>query len=349
MKKIADYLILIFFLITTSFLMSQENNWVQFEKVQNEVAKLINLPDPLFNHQASPTKPMDAKAIADLGLEQIYKNRPIKIMARDGKQLFAYQYDSNSDTTILLLHGILSSAYMMNRTAGLLQEATHSEIVALDFRGHGQSQGAPGDVSYIDQYVDDVIDVVHSIKKEQPKQKIILAGHSMGGGVILKYAMAKEAIEVDGYLLFAPQLGANSPTLKIGPLEGEKEPFLKLHLNRVIGIKMMNSIGETKYNDLPVLFFNLPETMPVTKYSYRANESMYPADYKVGLQSVDKPLLVLVGASDEAFNASEYPKAITENSNGEVFIIDKESHNGIRHNVEAMQIIANWFNNHNLQ
>ena len=111
----------------------------------------------------------------------------------------------------------------------------------------------------------------------------------------------------------------------------------------------MNAIGETKYNDLPVLFFNLPESMPVTKYSYRANESMYPADYKEGLQHMTKPLLVVVGANDEAFVAEEFHTAVTENSNGKVFVIPDETHNGIRHNNKAMKIIANWFNNHNLQ
>ncbi|TDS18908.1 alpha-beta hydrolase superfamily lysophospholipase [Maribacter caenipelagi] len=348
MKKVVVNLMMFVLLLTMSSVRAQEDNWEQFEKVQNEVTNLINLPDPTFNLQEN-RKPMDAKAMSDLGLEQIYKNKPIKFAVRDGKQLFAYQYKSDSDTTILLLHGILSSAYMMNKTAGLLQEATHSTIVALDFRGHGQSEGTPGDVSYINQYVDDVIDVVASIKKEQPQQKIILAGHSMGGGVILKYVMAQDAPEVEGYLLFAPQLGANSPTIKVEPLEGDQEPFLKLHLNRIIGIKMMNAIGETNYNDLPILFFNLPESMPVTKYSYLANESMYPSDYKVGLKNVTKPLLVLVGANDEVFNASEYPKAITENSNGAVFIINEETHNGIRHNDKSMKIIAKWFNSHNLQ
>ncbi|SFR60944.1 alpha/beta hydrolase [Maribacter stanieri] len=347
MKKLVNHLMLFAFLFSMSCIMAQEN-WEQFEKTQSEVTKLIQLPDPTFQPQQHQ-KPLDAKAIADLGLEQLYKNEPRKFTAKDGKQLFAYKYNSDSDTTILLLHGILSSAYMMNRTAGLLQEATHSEIVALDFRGHGQSEGTPGDVSYINQYVDDVIDVVTSIKKEKPNQKIILAGHSMGGGIILRYAMAKDAIAVDGYLLFAPQLGANSPTLKIAPVEGDQEPFLKLHLNRIIGIKMMNAIGETKYNDLPVLFFNLPESMPVTKYSYRANESMYPADYKEGLQHMTKPLLVVVGANDEAFVAEEFHTAVTENSNGKVFVIPDETHNGIRHNNKAMKIIANWFNNHNLQ
>jgi alpha-beta hydrolase superfamily lysophospholipase len=238
---------------------------------------------------------------------------------------------------------------MMNKTAGLVQEATRNEVIALDFRGHGQSEGTPGDVEYINQYVDDLKDVVSTIRKGKPHQSILLARHSMGGGIILRYAMEKNAPEVDGYLLFAPHLGANTPTLKEEVLVAGEEPFVKLHINRIIGLKMMNAIGETKYNDLPVMFFNLPETMPINRYSYRANESMYPSDYKEGLNAIEKPMLVIVGSNDEAFDASEYSSAITENSNGEVHIIENETHNGIRHNEKSMELISEWVHHHNLQ
>jgi alpha-beta hydrolase superfamily lysophospholipase len=292
---------------------------------------------------------MTPEAIADLGFEQIYKNTPQKFTMRDGKQLFSYSYESESKTTIILLHGVLSGAYMMNRTAGLLKEVTNSNIIALDFRGHGQSEGAPGDVDYINQYVDDLEDVVLALKQEKPNQKIILAGHSMGGGIILRYAMEKNAPNIDGYLLFAPHLGVNSPTLKKEDETTEGASFIKLHINRIIGLKMMNAIGETKYNNLPVLFFNLPETMPVTKYSYRANESMSPLDYKEGLRAIDKPLLVIVGIEDEAFDSSKFNSAVTQNSKGQVFLIENETHNGVRHNKKTMDVVSKWLKNHKLQ
>ncbi len=335
-------------LLLTSLPVIAQNGSDQFEKAEVEVVKLINSSNPTFNPNAVQ-KPMDTEAMADLGFEQVYQNSPRKFSMRDGKQLFSYVYRKESDTTIILLHGVLSSAYLMNKTAGLLQEATQSGVIALDFRGHGQSEGTPGDVEYINQYVDDLEDVVSAIKREKPNQSILLAGHSMGGGIILRYAKENDAPEVDGYLLFAPHMGVNTPTLKKEELETGEEPFVKLHINRIIGLKMMNAIGVTKYNDLPVLFFNLPETMPVTKYSYRANESMSPLDYKEGLRSINKPMLVLVGSNDEAFDASKFMSAVTENSNGEVYIVEDETHNGIRHNERSMGLISNWVNHPNFQ
>lgn len=324
-----------------------QNNKEQFEKVEVEIEKLINLPDPTFNSNVTQ-EPMSAEAIADLGFEQPYKNTPRKFTMRDGKKLSSYTYERESKTTIVLLHGILSSAYLMNKTAGLLRDASTSQIIALDFRGHGQSEGAPGDVDYINQYVDDLEDVILTIKKEDPNQKIILAGHSMGGGIILRYAMKENKPPIDGYLLLAPHLGSNTPTIKVVNPENEDDSFIKLHINRIIGLKMMNAIGETKYNSLPVLFFNLPEAMPITTYSYRANESMYPLDYKKGLSAIDKPLLVIVGSEDEAFDASKFTSAITENSTGEVYVVENESHNGIRHNENTMNLVSKWVNNYQL-
>ena len=61
------------------------------------------------------------------------------------------KFSYSSNTTILLLHGVLSSSYIMNRNAGLLREATKSEVIALDFRGQGQSEGIAGDVDYIEE------------------------------------------------------------------------------------------------------------------------------------------------------------------------------------------------------
>ena len=346
MKTVHFKIIFTMLLITTLPVIAQ-NGPNQFEKAETEVVKLINSSNPIFNPNAVQ-KPMDPGAMVDLGFEQVYLNSPRKFSMRDGKQLSSYVYRKESDTTIILLHGVLSSAYLMNKTAGLLQEAADSEVIALDFRGHGQSEGTPGDVKYINQYVDDLEDVVSAIKKGKPNQNILLAGHSMGGGIILRYALEKDAPEVDGYLLFAPHLGANTPTLKEEKLEAGQEPFVKLHINRIIGLKMMNVLGETKYNNLPVLFFNLPDTMPITSYSYRANESMSPSDYKEGLNSINKPLLVLVGSNDEAFDASKFISAITENSNGKVYIVENETHNGIRHNEKSMELISKWVNHDNL-
>jgi alpha-beta hydrolase superfamily lysophospholipase len=307
-----------------------------------EANKLINMPEPTFK-PSQPTN-IDAEVIKEMGFEQIYKSQSHYFTVRDNKKIFAYKFPSKSNSTIILVHGVANTGYLYNKTAGLLQEATQAEVFALDLRGHGKSEGKDGDVNYINQYADDLADIIKIIRKQKPKGKIIIAGHSMGGGIALNYAMQKNKEKIDGYLLFAPLLGNNSPAIRQAPAEtGNVEPFMKIHFPRIIGLKMFNEIGNHAHDSLSVLFFNLPENMPSRKYTYRANMSMAPEDYKKGLKAINQPMLVLIGSKDEAFDAELMKKAVSENSQGEVQIVEGTTHNGIRHHSQAYNVIKKWF------
>lgn len=167
----------------------------------------------------------------------------------------------------------------------------------------------------------------------------------MGGGIALRYEMEKQYEQPDGFLLFAPLIGHNSPAFPQGQASESiaKEPFMKIHIERIIGLTMLNDIHNHEYDSLPVLFFNLPDTVPLRKYSYRANKSMTPDDYLAGLKAVNKPMLVLMGSEDEAFSSTATKEAILKNGNGEFQIIDKASHNGVRHNAQSFIFIKDWF------
>jgi len=306
------------------------------------ITYMVASEEPSFDRQ--PAHEMTAKEIDDLGFEQRYQNQPAQFTMRDGSKLVAQHFVKDSDLSVIILHGILSSSYTNNRFAGLLSEAANAEVYSLDLRGHGSSDGKPGDVSYIGQYVDDIADVVARIKVLRPAGKVIIAGHSMGGGISLRYAMKKSVPDIDGYILFSPQLGDNAPT-NVFPEDAARqqdESFMAIDLSRLIGLALLNSLNITHWNDMPVFFFNLPAEMGVNKYTFRSTASMSPADYKEGLQSVDKPLLVIVGENDEAFNVNAYQAAIDTYSKGELHLIKGQSHNGVRHDVLAMKQVKQW-------
>lgn len=348
MKNLKKYTFLTFLFLGSTSVSAQSMLELYFggnkDSLTNEAIKLIQTPEPTFKPTDQQTE-TDPALIADMGFEQVYKSENRFFTVRDDKNIFAYKFAEKSDNTIILIHGVGSNAYMYNKTAGLLKEATQAEVYAIDLRGHGQSDGIIGDVDYINQYVDDLADVIRIIRKEKPHGKIIIAGHSMGGGIALRYAMEKKYEQPDGFLLFAPLIGHNSPAF---PQEKTtenitEEPFMKIHIERIIGLSMLNEIDNHDYDSLPVLFFNLPETVPLRKYSYRANKSMTPDDYVAGLNAVNKPLLVLMGSEDEAFSPEATKEAILTNSNGEFQMIDKASHNGVRHNTQSFIFIKDWF------
>lgn len=310
---------------------------VDSSKQEQQALLLIHKAEPVFRSPASERK--------DSNTYKTYPYRSQVFTARDGNSLFTYHFArKGSKVIVLLLHGVLSSADKLNYTAGMLRETLQTDVYTLDHRGHGRSGGQPGDVSYTGQYEDDIADVVSQLRRRYPHHKIVLAGHSMGGGIALRYALKQDAPQIDAYLLFAPLLGPTAPTIRMTPPSAgqQGESFLKIHLSRIFGLKMLNSIGQHQYDSLRVLFFHVPASARVSSYSYRANESMCPADYKAAFTAISQPLLVLVGSQDEAFVPTAFEPAVKNSSQGITFVIEGATHNSVRHDRASMKRIKEW-------
>lgn len=296
--------------------------------------------DPTF--ETPPDALPEAVAAAGISLEQPYPPAARTFRMRDGTVLSSQYLAADSKTTIVLVHGLLASSFELNRTSGLLREAGQAKVVAIDLRGHGGSAGAPGDTGYIGQYEDDLADVITQIRAGRPGGKIILAGHSMGGGIALRYAQKSGQPPVDGYLLFAPYLGWTSPTTPKEAGDTKAAQAMQVHVPRILGLTLMNAAGITAFNGLRTYFFNLPPELPLRSYSYRAMMGMSPEDYRPALKAVDKPLLVVVGSRDEAFKADEYELVIRSYSSGAVTMIPEATHDGVLRDARTMAAVSPW-------
>jgi pimeloyl-ACP methyl ester carboxylesterase len=89
---------------------------------------------------------------------------------------------SGEGDTLLLLHGFLDCGGSFSAMVRQLPADLH--IVAMDFRGHGESEwvGSGGHYNFYD-YVRDVRDVVDDLRHD----RLHVLGHSMGGGVSLLF------------------------------------------------------------------------------------------------------------------------------------------------------------------
>lgn len=99
---------------------------------------------------------------------------------------------------IVALHGITNSGAQWTATADAL--ASGRRFIALDARGHGESDWDPGEAYAVDQHFADVATVLEALGIE----RCVLAGFSMGGGVaILAAACLPERVAgvavVDAY------------------------------------------------------------------------------------------------------------------------------------------------------
>lgn len=287
----------------------------------------------------------EVEASVTPNLADLMNGLEMSIPARDGTTLSLKKYGDQSDTTILLLHGVTSNKAQLEIPANMLRRATGYNVITLDFRGHGQSGGSRYDVDYIGQYEDDVEDVLNALRKLNPEQKLILSGHSMGGGVALRYALKGGASIPSAYILYAPNFG-EGPTQrkdKERDAEAEQPKFVQFDLPRMIGQIMMNTIGVHVLDHEPILYFNFPPE--IQAYSYRSVMSaqpIRPETADVALGAIDVPLLVIIGAEDEVFNASTYPEFVNGYSSGEARLIVNETHTSILFSEAAYQQTKDW-------
>lgn len=300
---------------------------------------------PLAPLSAIGQEATDEELIANgIRIEQIYVYEDVQFMMRDGTSLTAQYFEGESHQVVLMLHGVTGNSQLFNEPAGRIREAFNATVYALDLRGHGNSSGERGNVDYIGQYEDDLADTIDTIRANHPDHEVIVLGYSMGGAIALRHA-AQNNETVDGYVLLAPNLGQDAPTANTSEAPEsipDVEPFFQIHVPRIIGIAMYEQMGIRAFNDLPTMFFNLPEPF-VSSYSYSAMMNSTPNDYVAAFEAIDVPLLVIVGSNDETMQANAFPNMMTDIApSGKLHIITGENHGSVRYSTEFIEAVQNW-------
>ena len=248
-----------------------------------------------------------------------------------------------SDTALILLHGIGIYGYYFDDMATYLAERSVARVYVPDLRGHGYAPPPRGDMDYEEQLVDDLADLVAHIRDEMPEARVVVSGHSGGGGVALRFAASDQSENVHGYLLIAPSLGMEAPSTN--------EDFggiFEMRLPRVIGLSLLNAAGIDVLDGMEVLYMNYPEELQrermVLSYSWRYIKGFTPPDYARALESIDVPLLLVSGDKDEVFDAEHYPSIIANHApHGEVIIKPGYNHFAdMLNNRETLEIYASW-------
>ena len=266
------------------------------------VVVLINWPIP----QKVPAKNYDYTSIDTVAVKT-YPHQEEWISMRDGAALFSRRYAANSKTVLLLLHGSGSESRYLQSLAGRLAQEDLATVLTPDLRGHGRNLQQQPDIDHIGQLEDDLDDLITYAQHELQAERIVLAGHSSGGGLVLRYLAGEQQAQVDQAILLAPYLGHDAPTVK-----HNSGGWVSVGVKRWVGLAMLNGIGVTAYNDKPVLFFNRPKAyedpLQAASYSYQMAVNFAPTHYKHDIIKLKTPTLVLVGNADESF----YPERFQE-------------------------------------
>ncbi|WP_445004140.1 alpha/beta hydrolase [Halomonas mongoliensis] len=263
---------------------------------------------------------------------------------RNGDRLPLRVYgESETETALILLHGISIYGFCFDEMATYLAEQSAIRVYVPDLRGHGYAAGPRGDIDYEEQLVDDVADLVAHVRAEMPQARVIMGGHSGGGGLAVRFAGNDQSEGIDGYFLVAPALGMDAPSTNV-----DFGGLFKVRLPRVIALRLFNAVGVDALDGLDVLYMTYPEKRQrermVLTYSWRYAKGFAPPDYAAALESIDVPLLLVAGSEDEVFDAEQYPSIIEEHApGGEVVIKPGYNHFAdVLNKQETLEIYAAW-------
>lgn len=292
----------------------------------------INLEKHVENYDYSSIKNHTNVA---LGTEQWVK-------MRDDKDIFSRVYKSKSKDVVILIHGSGSDSRYLADMANAIANENIATVITPDMRGHGRNKGKRGDIDFIGQLENDIEDYIQFSRKKLNADKVILAGHSSGGGFVLRFIGNQNNTKVDKAILIAPYLGYKAPTVKTN-----SGGWVKIALKRIIGLSMLNSVRVKTINHLPVLFFNRPEniddSLQVPSYSYSMTMNFDSKDYQQEIKNINIPSLVLVGKEDESFYPEQFPIVFEPSKKFvQVKIIENAKHLDIVKNNKIINLIKEW-------
>lgn len=116
----------------------------------------------------------------------------------------SWQPDGDALADVVILHGFGEHSSRYEHVAAFLVDKGYG-VHSFDLRGHGKSQGRRGDVPGWDVYRKDVMLFVERLEKENEDRRIFLYGHSMGGLMLLDYAL-RGSNHISGLIASGPLL-----------------------------------------------------------------------------------------------------------------------------------------------
>lgn len=245
-------------------------------------------------------------------------------VARDGIRLAYDEFNPQraAKACLIFLHG---STYNARRYAniGKAMVTQGYRVCLLNWRGHGESQGSPGDVDYVGQLEDDLADMLTHMASIAPDLSLLIGGHSAGAVVCLRYMARYGCDEIKGVSIISPAIN--------GPLETVRYPqpsaSWQYRLSYFRQAKPVEKAPEAALQHAPILnmgAFWLAKLLPflrhrpilrfpasekmaklegrVLDYSYNLMLSCDINAYAKAFNQVCVPVLLLVGEEDEVIH-----------------------------------------------
>jgi alpha-beta hydrolase superfamily lysophospholipase len=128
----------------------------------------------------------------------------------DGLNIYAKEWkpDGNVKGVVALVHGLGEHIGRYDHVAEAFGKAGYA-MVGFDQRGHGKSDGIRGYESY-DNAMEDITRNIQNARDRYPGIPVFLYGHSLGGNLVLYYALTQKP-ELKGVIATSPGLATAEP------------------------------------------------------------------------------------------------------------------------------------------
>ena len=273
-----------------------------------------------------------------------------RYVARDGTAL-AYRFfvpaiaTAPTDVVAILIHGSGGSGLNMTVLGEALARADVPAFVP-DIRGQGLS-GRRGDIDYIGQLDDDLADFVAVVRQQYSAARLVLVGHSAGGGFALRIAGKDAAKTFSKVILLAPVLGRMAALNR--PDAGGARPDVP----RIVVLRLLNELGVTAFNGATTVTFNSPPDagdLLTRAWSYRMMSNFGPSGqtqlfgkpaYQRDAERARAPIELIAGSADEQFYAEKYARAFAHVTRPvSVELVTGVSHMGILSDPRGVPVIV---------
>ncbi len=237
---------------------------------------------------------------------------------------------------LILTHGIAEHSGRYEKFVDALCENQY-RVIRYDLRGHGQTEGPRGKLKNYKQFIDDLHQIVLSVKKEN-NLPIYLFGHSMGGLIVDMYGVTYH--DVHGIVSSA----AASNYLK------DVKPFKILGYKWLSWVKLKTNFADHKLSSLREVEDRYKEDPLNLKYYYI---SLAGGMMISGVKYLNKklnqfrtPILILHGGRDEIVPKS-FSRRLYDliDEHDKKIIIYEQSLHEILNDVEQEKVrtdIINW-------
>lgn len=126
-------------------------------------------------------------------------------ISADGTKLSIHRWNEQGAENIFLLHGYVGHGYRFHALAASLVEQGY-RVTALDFRGHGQSEGKRGDIDMWIRYQEDILAAIATIR-----EPFVAIAQGSGSLALLSTMQGSITPPLKGIVLSNPLLGVLHP------------------------------------------------------------------------------------------------------------------------------------------